>query len=44
MAVATIYKCTGFRITTTLRDGEFEAMHGDLADLGIALNETASKG
>jgi hypothetical protein len=40
-AVATIYKCAGFRIMTTLMDGEFEPMRGDLADLGIALNETA---
>jgi hypothetical protein len=40
-AVATIYKRAGFRITTALMDGEFEPMRGDLADLGIALNETA---
>jgi hypothetical protein len=40
-AVATIYKRAGFRITTTLMDSEFEPMRGDLADLGIALNETA---
>jgi hypothetical protein len=40
-AVATVYKRAGFHITTTLMDGEFEPMRGDLADLGIALNETA---
>jgi hypothetical protein len=39
--VATVYKCTGFHITTALMDGKFEAMCGDLADLGIALNKTA---
>jgi hypothetical protein len=32
-SVATVYKRAGFRITTTLMDGEFEAMRGDLADL-----------
>ena len=40
-AVATVYKRAGFHVTTSLMDGEFEAMHGDLADIGIALNETA---
>jgi hypothetical protein len=40
-SVATVYKRAGFRITTTLMDGEFEAMRGDLADLEIALNEAA---
>jgi hypothetical protein len=40
-AVATVYKRASFRITTTLMDGELEPMRGDLADLGIALNETA---
>jgi hypothetical protein len=40
-AVATIYKCASFHVMTTLMDGEFDPMRGDLADLGIALNETA---
>jgi hypothetical protein len=40
-SVATVYKCAGFHITTALMDGEFELMHGDLANLGIALNEAA---
>jgi hypothetical protein len=40
-AVATVYKRASFHITTTLMDGEFEPMRRDLADLGIALNETA---
>ena len=40
-AVAKIYKRASFHISTTLMDGEFEAMRGDLADLGMALNETA---
>jgi hypothetical protein len=40
-AVATVYKRASFSIAATLMDGEFEAMRGDLADLGIALNETA---
>jgi hypothetical protein len=40
-AIATVYKRAGFQITTTLMDGEFESMRGDLADIGIALNETA---
>ena len=39
--MATVYRCTSFTISATLMDGEFEAMRGDLADLGIALNETA---
>jgi hypothetical protein len=40
-SVATVYKRTGFHITTALMDGEFELMRGDLADLGIALNKAA---
>jgi hypothetical protein len=42
--VVTVYKRAGFIITTTLMDGEFEPMRGDLADMspGIALNETAN--
>jgi hypothetical protein len=32
-AVATVYKRASFRITTTLMDGEFKPMRGDLADL-----------
>jgi Zinc knuckle len=40
-SVASVYKRAGFQITSALMDGEFEPMRGDLADLGIALNETA---
>jgi hypothetical protein len=40
-SVATVYKRAGFHITAALMDGEFEPMRGDLADLGIALNEAA---
>jgi hypothetical protein len=40
-SVTTVYKRAGFRVLTTMMDGEFEAMRGDLADLGIALNEAA---
>jgi hypothetical protein len=40
-AVATVYRRASFTILATLMDGELEAMRGDLADLGIALNETA---
>jgi hypothetical protein len=39
-AVATIYRRASFKITTTLMDGEFEPMRGELTDLGVALNET----
>jgi hypothetical protein len=34
-AVAMIYKQASFRITTTLMDGEFKPMQGELADLGV---------
>jgi hypothetical protein len=40
-SVVQVYTRAGFWVTTTLMDGEFEAMHGDLADLGVALNEAA---
>jgi hypothetical protein len=40
-SVVTVYKHAGFHVTTALMDGEFEAMCGDLADIGIALNEAA---
>jgi hypothetical protein len=40
-SMATVYKRAGFHITMALMDGEFEPMHGDLANLGIALNEAA---
>jgi hypothetical protein len=40
-SVATIYKRAGFHITAAKMDGEFEPMRGNLADLGIVLNETA---
>lgn len=40
-SVATVYKRAGFHITSALMDGEFEPMRGDLADLEIALNESA---
>jgi hypothetical protein len=41
-AVVKIYKRACFNVTTTLMDGEFEPMRGDLADAGITLNETAN--
>jgi hypothetical protein len=40
-AVATVCKRASFSISATLMDGEFKPLQGDLADLGIALNETA---
>jgi hypothetical protein len=40
-SVVTVYKRAGFHITTALMDGEFDPMRGDLADMGIALNEAA---
>ena len=40
-SVATVYKRAGFRVTTSLMDGEFEPMRSDLANLEIALNKTA---
>jgi hypothetical protein len=40
-AVAQVYRRAGFKITTALMDGEFEAMRGDLAGIRIVLNETA---
>jgi hypothetical protein len=41
-AIVKIYKQACFNITTTLMDGEFKPMRGDLADAGITLNETAN--
>jgi hypothetical protein len=35
-----IYKQQGFMVTWALMDNEFEALRGNLADLGIGLNET----
>jgi hypothetical protein len=40
-SVGTMYKRAGFRVSTALMDGEFEPMRGDLADLGVTLNQTA---
>ena len=40
-SIATMYRQARFRIVATKMDGEFEPMCGDLADLGIRLNEAA---
>ena len=40
-SVATMYCQAGFHIAAAKMDGEFEPMRGDLADLGIGLNEAA---
>ena len=33
-----LYMQWGFRVTEVLMDGQFEPLHGDLAELGIYLN------
>ena len=40
-SITSMYRQARFRITTAKMDGEFEPMCGDLADLGIGLNEVA---
>ena len=40
-SVVSIYRRGGFHVTTALMDGEFQVMRGDLADIGITLNEAA---
>jgi hypothetical protein len=40
-SVVSIYRRGGFQVTTALMDGEFEVLRGDLADIGITLNEAA---
>jgi hypothetical protein len=42
--VVTVYRRASFIVTTTLMDGEFEPMQGNLADMSpvITLNETAN--
>jgi hypothetical protein len=37
---ANIYKQRGFKVEWALMDNEFEPLRGDLAELGIGLNET----
>ena len=39
--VVTLYRKAGFRVTTTLMDGEFVPLRGGLAELGLRLNETS---
>ena len=40
-AVVTLYRKAGFKITTTVMDGEFVPLHGGLTELGVTLNETS---
>jgi hypothetical protein len=40
-SVITIYRRAGFNVMTALMDGEFEHMRGDIAELGVVLNEAA---
>ena len=40
-AIRQVYRRSGFNITVALMDGEFGHLRGELADLGIALNETS---
>ena len=40
-SVASMYRWASFCIVTAKMDGKFEAIHGDLADLWISLNEAA---
>ena len=40
-SITSMYRWAGFHIITAKMDGKFEAMRGDLADLGIGLNEAA---
>jgi hypothetical protein len=39
--VMKLYTCGGFKVTSALMDGEFEALRGNLADNGVILNTTA---
>ena len=39
--VVSLYRKAGFKVTTTLMDGEFVPLHGGLAELGLRLNETS---
>ena len=40
--VQALYVPRGFTVETALMDGEFVALRGDLAELGITINETAA--
>jgi hypothetical protein len=40
-AVVQVYHRAGFNANVALMDGEFTKLRGALADIGIALNETA---
>ena len=40
-AIRQVYRRNGFNITAALMDGEFGHLRGEMADLGIALNETS---
>ena len=36
-----VYKRSGFKVTMTLMDGEFSHLQGELAEVGITMNETS---
>ena len=38
--VVSLYQKAGFKVTTTLMDGEFVPLRSGLAELGLRLNET----
>ena len=40
-AIRQIYQRNGFNVAATLMDGKFGHLRGELADMGIALNETS---
>ena len=42
--VLKIYNAQGFKVDTILADGQFEPIHGEIADLGIRLNTTSRDG
>ena len=41
--VKSIYIKRGFQISVVLLDGQFESLHGDLADMKIALNTMSNR-
>ena len=41
MGIRQIYRRNGFNVVAALMDGEFGHLRGELADMGIALNETS---
>jgi hypothetical protein len=40
--IKSIYMCCGFVISTLLMDGQFESLHGNLAELQISLNTVSN--